>query len=82
MFIDQAGNVLSETPEFKELVGWVRPLPWMTHKTNLQPGQCGLAGVPRLWDTPLYDDTDTVGEIADPYAWGFALVALWAGIFW
>ena len=34
-------------------------------------GRCIRSGVP-----PLYGADTTVGGIADPYAWGFALVAL------
>ena len=81
VFIDQAGNVLSETPEFQGAEwGWVSPfalddsLKQTFTRDNVDWPVYLDCGTP-----PLYEDTDTVGEIADPYAWGFALVALWSG---
>ena len=81
VFIDQSGNVLSETPSFQGAEwGWVSPFGLsdsvMTTK-NRDDIDWPLyldCGVP-----PLYGADNTVGGIADPYAWGFALVALWSG---
>lgn len=81
VFIDQSGNVLSETPSFQGAEwGWVSPFALSDSvKTTQNRDDIDWplyldCGVP-----PLFGADTTIGDIADPYAWGFALVALWSG---
>jgi len=81
IFIDQSGNVLSETPDFQGAEwGWVAPfaLSDSVRVTRTRDDvdwpvylDCG--------PPPLYQADSTVDGISDAYAWGFALVALWSG---
>ena len=80
VFIDQSGNVLSETPDFLGAEwGQVKPfsLADSVKEMKVRDGQewplyldCGTP--------PLFGEGEAVGEIADGYAWGFALVGLWS----
>lgn len=81
VFIDQAGNVLSETPDFQGAEwGFVSPFS-LTDSTKEMMPRDGVdwpvylnCGAP-----PYYLEGEPIEGMADPYAWGFALVALWSG---
>lgn len=80
LFVDQAGNILSETPDFQGAEwGNVHPfsLADSVRSAVIRNGvewpvflDCGAP--------PYFGEGPDVGGIADPYAWGFALVALWS----
>lgn len=80
VFVDQSGNVLSETPDFQGAEwGFVSPFSLADSVRTTVPRD----GV----DWPIYLDCgappyflegEEVGGIADPYAWGFTMVALWS----
>ena len=80
VFVDQSGNVLSETPDFLGAEwGGVQPfaLADSVKEVKLRGGQewpvyldCGAP--------PLYGEGEEVNNIADEYAWGFAMVGLWS----
>ena len=79
-FVDQSGNVLSETPEFLGAEwGAVQPfaLADSVKEIKIRDGvewplylDCGTP--------PLFGEGEDVGNIADGYAWGFAMVGLWS----
>jgi len=81
VFIDQSGNVLSETPDFQGAEwGWVAPFALSDSVMATQTRDdvdwpvyldCGAP--------PLFEEDVNIDGIANPYVWGFALVALWSG---
>ena len=81
VFVDQAGNVLSETPDFQG-AEWGQVLPFaLSDSVRVEYQRAG-----EVWPVyldcgppPLFMEGDLVGEAADAHAWGFALVALWSG---
>lgn len=81
VFVDQAGNVLSETPDFQG-AEWGQVAPFaLSDSVRTEVELDGItwpvyldAGAP-----PLFQEGELVGGAADAYAWGFALVALWSG---
>lgn len=80
VFIDQAGNVLSETPPFQGAEwGWVTPFS-LTDSVKQWKSRAGIEwpvyldrGAP-----PYFMEGEEIGGIADPYAWGFTMVGLWS----
>ena len=81
VFIDQGGNVLSETPDFQGAEwGWVAPfalsdsIKIIRTRNDVEWPVYLDCGAP-----PFYEADSTVDGISDAYAWGFALVALWSG---
>ena len=81
VFVDQSGNVLSETPSFQG-AEWGRVSPFALSDSVMTTKNRDDIDWPLYLDCgvpPLYGADTTVGGIADPYAWGFALVALWSG---
>ncbi|MDA9863642.1 vanadium-dependent haloperoxidase [Flavobacteriales bacterium] len=80
VFVDQSGNVLSETPDFQGAEwGFVESFALedssqtLTERNGVDWPLFLDCGVP-----PLYGEGEAVGDIADAYAWGFSLVALWS----
>lgn len=80
VFIDQSGNVLSETPEFVGAEwGFVSPFA-LTDSVQTTVPRNGVemslfldCGAP-----PLFGEGEMVDGVADAYAWGFTMVALWS----
>ena len=81
VFVDQAGNVLSETPDFQG-AEWGQVAPFALSDSVRQnydragevwPVYLDCGPPPSSWRATL------VGDAADAHAWGFALVALWSG---
>lgn len=80
VFVDQAGNVLSETPDFQGAEwGNVAPFSLDDSVQTVLPHN-GLewplyldCGAP-----PYFGEGDDIGGIADPYAWGFSMVVMWS----
>jgi hypothetical protein len=80
IFIDQSGNVLSETPDFLGAEwGGVKPFA-LADSVKEMKVRDGLewpvyldCGAP-----PLFGEGDDIANIADAYAWGFAMVGLWS----
>ena len=81
VFVDQSGNVLSETPDFQG-AEWGQVAPFALSDSVRQDYERDGHTWPVYLDCgapPLFQEGDLVGGAADAHAWGFALVALWSG---
>ena len=81
VFVDQSGNVLSETPDFQG-AEWGQVAPFALSDSVRQDYERDGNTWPVYLDCgapPLFQEGALVGEAADAHAWGFALVALWSG---
>ncbi len=81
VFVDQAGNVLSETPDFQG-AEWGQVAPFALSDSVRQDYERDGNTWPVYLDCgtpPLFQEGGLVGGAADAHAWGFALVALWSG---
>ena len=80
VFVDQAGNVLSETPDFQG-AEWGNVLPFALDDSVRSDVMRGGVNWPLFLDCgapPYFGEGEDIGGIADPYAWGFTMVALWS----
>ena len=80
VFVDQSGNVLSETPDFQG-AEWGSVETFALEDSSLTLVERDGVDWPLYLDCgtpPLFGEGEDVGDIADAYAWGFSLVALWS----
>ncbi|MBL6645938.1 MAG: hypothetical protein ISP55_05760 [Flavobacteriales bacterium] len=80
VFVDQSGNVLSETPDFQG-AEWGSVLPFALSDTVLTEVERNGVTWPLYMDCgapPYFGEGEEIGGLADAYAWGFSLVALWS----
>jgi len=80
LFVDQSGNVLSETPDFQG-AEWGNVLPFSLEdsvRTIVPRDGVDFSLYMDCGAPPYFGEGEDIGGIADPYAWGFTLVALWS----
>ncbi len=80
IFVDQSGNVLSETPPFQG-AEWGYVASFALEDSSLSMLERDGSSWPVYLDCgapPMFGEGEEIAEIADPYAWGFSLVALWS----
>ena len=80
VFVDQSGNVLSETPDFQG-AEWGAVSSFALEDSSLTMVERNGVNWPLYLDCgapPYFGEGEHVGEIADAYAWGFSMVALWS----
>lgn len=80
VFVDQSGNVLSETPDFQG-AEWGSVASFALEDSSRTLVERDGVDWPLYLDCgtpPLFGEGEAIGDIADPYAWGFSLVALWS----
>ncbi len=80
VFVDQSGNVLSETPDFQG-AEWGNVLPFAladSVETTFQRDGVDWSLFLDCGAPPYFGEGEDIGGIADPYAWGFTMVALWS----
>lgn len=80
VFVDQAGNVLSETPGFQG-AEWGNVLPFALDdsvRTTIMRDSVNYNLYMDCGAPPYFGEGEDIDGVADPYAWGFTMVALWS----
>lgn len=80
VFVDQSGNVLSETPDFQG-AEWGNVVPFALDdslRTSIMRDGVEWSVFLDCGAPPYFGEGEDIAGIADPYAWGFAMVALWS----